>query len=145
MTNKGFLIRFIDIGLIVLFGFVMISDIDELSQVELSAAAEADSVQVDREPPVFVTVSITEKGEFDVALEDLTIAAAIPSVDTLRQVLLEARDSYASDDRETVVLIQPDLMSTVQKTVDVMDLCESLGIPRSLQANLDRATAGGQA
>ena len=38
MATRGFLIRFIDIGLIVLFGFLMISDIDTMSRVDLAGA-----------------------------------------------------------------------------------------------------------
>ena len=66
MTSRGFLIRFIDIGLIVLFGFVMISDIENSSQVELSAAAD---VQTEEEPEVeraFVTVAIAPNGVFSI-------------------------------------------------------------------------------
>ena len=45
MTSRGFLIRFIDIGLILLFGFVMISDIESLSQVELSPESSAQEAE----------------------------------------------------------------------------------------------------
>ena len=46
MASRGFLIRFIDIGLIVLFGFLMISEIDASSRVDLAGAdADADVLE----------------------------------------------------------------------------------------------------
>ena len=40
MASRGFLIRFIDIGLIVLFGFLMISEIENATRVELASAID---------------------------------------------------------------------------------------------------------
>jgi biopolymer transport protein ExbD len=67
MTSRGFLIRFIDIGLIVLFGFVMISGIESLSQVELSQVAPVEQVPVEEVERTFVTVAIASDGTFTVA------------------------------------------------------------------------------
>ena len=52
MATRGFLIRFIDIGLIVLFGFLMISDIDMLSRVDLASEALSMEVEVPSDPEV---------------------------------------------------------------------------------------------
>jgi len=134
MASRGFLIRFIDIGLIVLFGFVMLSDIDVLSQVEMSTGDESQQ----EEPPVertVVTVAIASDGVFSLvdAESGTVISSAVSAVDTLEAMLRQIRDLSAARGRETVVLIQPDDNSIVQRTVDVMDLADRIGVGKSLQ------------
>lgn len=133
MASRGFLIRFIDIGLIVLFGFVMLSDIDVLSQVEMSTADDAPQEDVVLERAV-VSVTIGADGVFTVSDVETgsVLAPAIGSVDSLENVLRQVRDA-AGAGIETIVLIQPDDNSIVQHTVDVMDICDRLGIAKSLQ------------
>ena len=38
---------------------------------------------------------------------------------------------------ETIVLIQPHEDSVVQATVDVMDVCDALSLPKSLQMDIE--------
>jgi biopolymer transport protein ExbD len=138
MTSRGFLIRFIDIGLIVLFGFVMISDIESLSQVELSRAAEAQEVDEDETERAFVTVAIAPDGSFavaDPATGDV-MAAGVDRVDVLTELLRRIKLDQEAADRELVVLISPHEASIVQRTVDVMDVCDRLDVGKSLQTDL---------
>ena len=44
--------------------------------------------------------------------------------------------TQAADDRELVVLISPHEASIVQRTVDVMDVCDRLQVGKSLQTDL---------
>lgn len=142
MASRGFLIRFIDIGLIVLFGFLMISDIDVRSRVELAGArqdvAEPSEVSEDDERG-FIAVDILPDGRFVVSnprdLEALPSAAA--TIEALSTELAARQREYSEAGTETVVLIQPDLASPVQYTVDVMDLCDRLGLVKSLQMDIE--------
>ncbi len=68
MATRGFLIRFIDIGLIVLFGFLMISDIEASSRVDLGGATEAAEEPTETpEDQGFVLVEIAADGSFIVS------------------------------------------------------------------------------
>lgn len=144
MATRGFLIRFIDIGLIVLFGFLMISDIDALSRVELAGApqsvAEPAEVTEDDERG-FIAVDILPDGRF--VLSDprdsdagMTGAATLAA---LEAELAARRAAHVEAGTETVVLIQPDPASAVQHTVDVMDVCDRLELVKSLQMEIEIA------
>lgn len=139
MASRGFLIRFIDIGLIVLFGFLMISEIENATRVELASAVE--DTEADDESPeerAFTVVAIAPDGSF--ALRDPAsgnlIEAGLDGPDSLARALaaIARRDQAAGS--ETIVLIQPHAASPVQRTVDVMDVCDRLSLARSLQMEL---------
>jgi len=142
VATRGFLIRFIDIGLIVLFGFLMISDIDALSRVDLAGArqevAEPAEVSEDDERG-FVAVDILPDGRFLLSdprdPESRVVGAA--TIETLTVELVSRQRLHADAGTETVVLIQPDPASPVQFTVDVMDVCDRLGLVKSLQMDIE--------
>jgi biopolymer transport protein ExbD len=139
MTSRGFLIRFIDIGLIVLFGFVMISGIESLSQVELSQVAPVEQVPVEEVERTFVTVAIASDGTFTVAdpASGGVMAAGFERADLLGELLRRLKDEQHDAGRELVVLISPHPGSIVQRTVDVMDVCDRLAVDKSLQTDFD--------
>jgi len=141
VATRGFLIRFIDIGLIVLFGFLMISDIDALSRVEL--ASEAVALEVDGPPDpegrAFIVVEIGADGAYRVTdshepTMDPTLAT---SSSTLTAELETLSAAHVDLGLETVVLIQPHAASLVQATVDVMDVCDRLSLDKSLQMDIE--------
>jgi|GEM_PF-460846 biopolymer transport protein ExbD len=144
MATRGFLIRFIDIGLIVLFGFLMISDIDTMSRVDLAGArqdvAETEEVTDDDERG-FIAVDILPDGRFllsDPRDPDAVLMGAA-TIETLTAELAARHRMHTEAGTETVVLIQPDPASAVQFTVDVMDVCDRLGLMKSLQMDIDVA------
>lgn len=139
MISRGFLIRFIDIGLIVMFGFIQISDIESLAQVELQAAATAPEGPrpVGRQTAI-VVVTVSPEGRFAVsdAATGAMLADALPTSALLTIALRTARDERATAGREMVVLIRPHEASIVQRTVDVMDACDRLALRKSLETDL---------
>lgn len=168
MATRGFLIRFIDIGLIVLFGFLMISDIDALSRVELAdSTAPIDAPEPEDEElraPVFVDVLpdgsyLVSEPPMPFEIDDTTGADVVradsvpPTTDVapvraanasgLNAVLLAARDRHTAEGRETVVVIRPDAASTVQATVDVMDIADRLQVTKSLSMEITVAPPEG--
>lgn len=149
MATRGFLIRFIDIGLIVLFGFLMISDIDAMSRVDLAGAqqdvAEPAEVSEDDERG-FIAVDILPDGRFllsDPRDPEAAITGAA-TVEALTAELAARHRIHTELGTETVVLIQPDPASAVQHTVDVMDVCDRLGLMKSLQMEIDVAPPVGE-
>jgi len=141
MASRGFLIRFIDIGLIVLFGFLMISDIDSSSRVELgdTRSEQEESPEEVREQ-AFVLVEIAADGMYlvsDPRVEGDEVTAEDSAA--LAQELLRRRGAHRDLDVETVVLIQPDPSSLVQSTVDAMDVCDRLSLTKSLRMDIEVA------
>lgn len=136
MASRGFLIRFIDIGLIVLFGFLMISDIDTTSRVELGSPTEMlDEVADDTVAREYLNVLVSPTGLFTVLdpEADSALSAELESPLDLYRVLQTRRDQALAAERTVAVMIAPDGRSPVQRTVDVMDVCDALGVPKSLQ------------
>lgn len=140
MATRGFLIRFIDIGLIVLFGFLMISDIEAASRVELAGSPESaeETVEPDAET-AYVVVRIAADGAFLVGAPEAAPEerARFETTEALTAALDRLSRSDAAAGRETVVLIEPDPASAVQRTVDVMDVADRLGIAKSLQMDIE--------
>lgn len=169
MASRGFLIRFIDIGLIVLFGFLMISDIEATSRVELAGGGEEiEQPEAERaEDRAYLIVEIGPEGAFRVtdmgvagltgaepedeggagepedesggepseAAEDPTVVV-VTDVEALTDVLSAGRADHRAAGLQTVVLIQPHPSSIVQHTVDVMDVCDRLSLPKSLRMDI---------
>lgn len=139
MATRGFLIRFIDIGLLVLFGFLMISDIEASSRVELAGAGEpADEMREPESERSIVVVEVDADGSF-------LIGPGGPGRDVVRvadpEALAEALRALAAEHesagRRTLVLIEPHPASEVQRTVDVMDICDRLGLDKSLRMDIE--------
>ncbi len=141
MVSRGYLIRFIDIGLIVMFGFIQISDIESLAQVELEAArtgpAPVDSTGAPR-ARVVIVVGIAPDGRFSVsaAATGAVFARDLTTTALLSSTLRAERDARVGERREVVVIIRPHEASVVQRTVDVMDVCDRLGLRQSLETEL---------
>lgn len=172
MASRGFLIRFIDIGLIVLFGFLMISDIQMSSRVDLAGMSQDQEEPLpEEESRAFLVVEVTAGGGYRItdsrvvglqaatdsatsaptdstadATPDSTSAeTAAPllaperfatSVPELTDALRQGRAVHRTAGLQTIVLIQPDPASLVQFTVDVMDVCDRLGLPKSLRMDI---------
>ena len=146
MASRGFLIRFIDIGLIVLFGFLMISDIDMSSRVDLADAREAEEEPAEEEPTErgFVLVEVGADGAYRVSdprLVDDAVQADDP--DALATELQRRNALNVEAELETIVLLQPHPSSLVQETVDAMDVCDRLSLPKSLRMDIEIAPAPG--
>lgn len=143
MASRGFLIRFIDIGLIVLFGFLMISDIEASSRVELASAGGDEEEVAPDEPDerqlIFVTVR--PDGAFLLSEPDSLAPAAglVRGTEGLAGALTARRERHEAAGAETVVVIQPDPDSAVQFTVDVMDVADRLSLTKSLRMDIDVA------
>lgn len=136
MATRGFLIRFIDVGLIVLFGFLMISDIEVSSHVELAGSAVGVDEEDQRtEPPAVLDVAISPTGAFTVSAPSLDSIAGftVEGVAALTETLRRLSGLHSTAGMETMVLIRPHEASIVQATVDVMDICDRLSLPKSLQ------------
>ena len=131
MRKNTFLIRFIDIGLILLFGFIVISDITIRSQIELPGSDPGEPQQ-DRQPHV-VTIQILGEDGFrlyDPANEILL--ASYDAIDLLESGLRSYRSQIRAENKTLLALIELDDATRMQTFIDVMDLCDRLGIPKNV-------------
>ncbi|MBC6951985.1 hypothetical protein DWB58_29055 [candidate division KSB1 bacterium] len=128
MGNPSMIIRYIDIALTVLFGFIAISDVEQKTQVKLPSNVSAVST-----PTQINTVSlIVLPGPMYTLLEDATEITSNAELEAVEQVLLNVRQKYLDQNQDIIVLIQPDPNSPVQLTVNVLDVCERNQIQRNI-------------
>jgi len=143
MASRGFLIRFIDIGLIVLFGFLMISDIEATSHVELAdALAEAPTRELPdgEEDRGIIVVDIAPDGVYTISEPRIEGGrTAVAGVEALSAELRRRASAHQVEALETLVLIQPHASSFVQFTVHVMDVCDRLSLTKSLRMDIEVA------
>ncbi|MDZ7292793.1 MAG: biopolymer transporter ExbD [candidate division KSB1 bacterium] len=127
MSKGGIIIRLIDIGLTVLFGFICISDIEQKTQVKLPSVT---AVSV---PTQVKTVSILIfDGPKYTLMEGGTEIATHEDLEWIEQILLQVRQNYQARNEDIIVLIQPDPNSPIQLTVNVLDVCERNQINRNI-------------
>jgi biopolymer transport protein ExbD len=120
MGRTGMVIRYIDIALTMLFGFVAISDIERKTQVNLPREVTAVSV-----PTRLNTVSILVlEGPRYTVIEGGREIASETDLFRIEQVLLAVRQHYLNRGEDVIFLIQPDPNSPIQLTVNVLDVCE---------------------
>ena len=132
MKNTGFLLRFIDIGLIVLFAFVWVSDITTFSQIDMSGGDKSEKTDPN-EDIILLKVDVNRGGEFTVTNQESN-AVRCDGVDrdALESCLDRANQELTKRGRRPVVLISPSEKSAVQHTVDALDVCQRLGIPKNI-------------
>lgn len=121
MATRGFLIRFIDIGLIVLFGFLMISDIEASSRVDLGGATE--EVEEPRETPDdqgFVLVEIAADGSFIVS--ESTRNRGTPTDSVTGSPPDTVSSSSAAEEAEQAPLSAPVRVRTVEALEDAVGI-----------------------
>ena len=120
MTKGGLIIRLIDVALILLLGFIAISDIRIRAQVKLPSPGKGDNAQQESQ---IAFIRIASGGRFSIRLNGNTIGN-IPTINELEIQLLRIQRRCRQDNQQMVVLVEPDKNSIVQLTVDVLDLCE---------------------
>lgn len=135
MQRSSFLIRFIDIGLIILFGFITISDIDTYSRIDMPGSDQS-STSDDPQQMTLVTVEIAPGGVFTVVERaSETVSCQDVDRDELETCLVNVRDRLQQAGEQAVVLVEPDERSIVQHTVDVLDICDRHGILKNINAS----------
>ena len=128
MTKGGIIIRLIDVALILLLGFIAISDIRMRAQLKLpSSSSESETKKVQR----LVFVIIDPDGIFSLKHNE-NLETNLNSINALEKSLLQIRNNLEKENAEMVVLIEPDTNTIVQHTVDVLDLCEKHKILKNI-------------
>lgn len=136
LNSSGFLIRFIDIGLILLLGFIGISDISSFTRIEMPNKKPNQNNTQQQQSPSFLRVKVQRGGSFTVRRIDPEKEVCAPAGrKALEKCLRSAQNRIEEKDGKPVVLIKPAEASAVQHTVDVMDICDRLEIPKNISKN----------
>ncbi|MEX0773934.1 MAG: biopolymer transporter ExbD [Balneolales bacterium] len=130
MKKNSFLIRFIDIGLIMLFGFVIISDITVRSQIELPGHNESSTGESQN---ILLFLEIKEANQFEITeVETQLMYDEINGLSELEELLLSIRQEKQAEDLDVTAVIHPQEEVTMQQLVDVLDICDRIGIPKNI-------------
>lgn len=114
------IIRYIDIALTMLFGFIAISDIERKTQVNLPREVAAVTA-----PSKLKTVSVLVlEGPRYTVMEGALEIASDADLRKIEQVMQALRQSYLRRQEDVIFLIQPDPNAPIQLTVNVLDICE---------------------
>lgn len=131
MKKTTFLIRFIDIGLIILFGFIVISDITIRSQIELPGSDPGEQLE-ERELMLFV-INIDPENQYRLTdVNESVIHGTFSGTENLESALRALNRDIREEGKSPVALIQLDESVTMQRLVDILDLCDRIGIPKNI-------------
>lgn len=131
MTKGGILIRLIDVAMIILFGFIAISDIKVRAQIKLPSDKQDETVEEKKKEPALIFVKIDPENRMNVE-QDETLLFTAGKISQLETYLTGLVDSFKTQHRDMVVLVEPDENSVIQQTIDVLDVCERHGIPKNI-------------
>jgi biopolymer transport protein ExbD len=128
MKRTGIIIRLIDVTLIILLGFLMISDFQAKKPINLPEISKEEIIvsDLDDDSPI-ATVLVSKDKTFRLSVVDGD-TINIDSKSDLEYALYQ----YYINDTSLVVLIIPEDSSDVQSTVNVIDICEKYNLPRNL-------------
>lgn len=130
MNKGGLLIRLIDVAMIILFGFIAISDIKVRAQIKLPSDKVEQEQQENQKEPALLFVKIDMNS--GVRLTDYAEVDEVMMVDQLENRLLELRSGFKSSGQDLVVLVEPHEDSIIQHTIDVLDICERHNIAKNI-------------
>ena len=134
--KRGLIIRLIDIVLIILFGFLAISDIQMKRQIRLPGPPKDQQIQ-EIPQDVYVFIQIDKNDRFTLK-EGETIKLRTGNIDGLRSGLLKITNAIYENGKTPVVIIDPDLNAKIQTTIAVYDLCEEEQLPKSINMQLSK-------
>jgi len=129
---KGSIItRLIDVVLILLFGFISISEIDRKSKVRLSETREIPITHVDSEQILVIgvvapNIFVVEKGQ-DIVFNEL------PSL--FRYIDMKKSD-LEKRDKKLKVRIRSNWFLPIKHALDIAVYCEHIGVERGLDVRI---------
>ncbi len=131
-SGNATVIRLIDVVLILLFGFISISEISSRSALELPKSTQMAYVYPDKED--LLVIGITPSGRF--LVEDET--KVIDEFSSLRAYIEDKKAANLENKIETRVRIRSNWNTPIKYTLAVANLCDELQIPKGVDVILER-------
>ncbi|MDZ7332272.1 MAG: biopolymer transporter ExbD [candidate division KSB1 bacterium] len=130
-SGNATVIRLIDVVLILLFGFISISEISSRSVLELPKSTQMAYVYPDKEE--LLIIGITKEGKFLVEDE----SKVITDFGTLREYVETKRLENIKNKIDTRVRIRSNWNTPIKYTLALANLCDQLGIPKGVDVILE--------
>lgn len=130
MSQGGIVIRLIDVVLILLFGFISISEISSKSMIHLPKSTQTQYSLPDKEN--LLIVGITPQGKFLVEDESRLLS----DFQSLKNYILNKNDENIKNKIETRVRIRSNWNTPIKYTIAVANLCDELKIPKGMDVVL---------
>lgn len=127
MGQSGLIIRLIDIVLILLFGFISISEISSTSVIQLPKSKQMLYSFPDRES--LVIIGITADGKFLVENESEIISDFNDLTDYITSKLKANKDEKI----DTRVRIRSNWNTPIKYTLAVANFCDHLNVPKGIE------------
>ena len=128
MRNGRYLVRFVDVVLILLFGFISISQVQKRSVVSPPKSSETAKTPADEVTDVFV--SITDTGSYLVDNE----TRALETMDALTQFVELKKQQYGADRMK--IRIRSDDTAPIQYAIALAEICDNAGVEKALDVRL---------
>lgn len=129
MIKGGLIIRLIDVVLILLLGFIGISDFTIKTQIKLPQGTNEHNTLIRKRYVIYIRID--NKGRFEVDDGENKIA----NITELYHVEQEVK-RLQQKRSDLVVVIEPHLDTIIQITVDLIDICEKYHIPKTISYEL---------
>jgi biopolymer transport protein ExbD len=126
------IIRLIDIVLIILFGFIAISDIDIKAAISLPSKKTRKLIVAEKKQKIPVYIEIDQNDVFWVfkSGQKRIQKKGIFSLETFIKKLKV--ETIRAENKDIAVIIKPKEMSPIQSTVNVLDMCDRNKIPKNI-------------
>ncbi len=126
MLKGGIIVRLIDVVLILLFGFISISEISRKSKIFLPKSTQTQPTNPDHES--ILIIGITSQGKYLVNNESLMIS----DFESLREYIIEKNKTDLLNDSRTRVRIRSNWNTPIRYTVFLANLCDDLNIAKGI-------------
>jgi len=128
MLRGGTIIRLIDVVLIILLGFLGITDFEQKSQIKLPSAVESGQREIKQQ---FIFLDIKSDNRFEI-IDGQNPVKEVEGIAALEKLIVQLNHYYIQNFKQMILVIEPNLETMIQTTVDVMDICEKNQIPKNL-------------
>lgn len=130
-SGNGIVIRLIDVVLILLFGFISISEISSRTALELPKSKQMAYAYPDKED--LLIIGITSDGKFLVEEE----AEVITDFAALKYYIVSKFEENLKNNVDTRVRIRSNWNTPIKYTLAVANVCDLLQIPKGVDVILE--------
>jgi len=127
MKRSRFLLRFVDVVLILLFGFIVISDIDEDSQIVLPSSSETERMEAGAEIVLFI--GITSDGEYIDERENFLL----PNEQSLKSHIQQHKDRFGDLAK---VRIRANYDTQAHYAIRAAEICDEIEITKAIDVKI---------
>ena len=124
------MLRFVDVVLILLFGFIAISEVSQQSQITLPQSVETPPSYPDKEQVIFI--GITPNGRYLVDNE----TRVITDIADLRAYILDQKQHYERMQARIRIRYRANYNTPVRYTIQAASLCDQLGVVKGIDVRL---------